>query len=129
MFKIPEHLKDIQPAGAHAKNTGYNELKHQGADGIREQANNIHGTSEYYSPAEKANAENCKRVRPVGAPKVRKKYADEVADANGYVIEGRLAPSGKTIEQAYWPGKSQEEEHERNAALTAQLRAEEHANR
>jgi hypothetical protein len=37
---IPEHLKDVQPAGAFAKNTGYNELKHQGPAGIREQMYN-----------------------------------------------------------------------------------------
>jgi hypothetical protein len=37
MSKVPDHLKDVQPAGAHAKNSGYNELKHQGPEGIREQ--------------------------------------------------------------------------------------------
>jgi hypothetical protein len=37
---IPEHLKGVQPAGAFAKNSGYNELKHQGPEGIREQMYN-----------------------------------------------------------------------------------------
>jgi hypothetical protein len=89
----------------------------------------VQGTSEYYSEAEKRNAENCSRVRPVGPAKVRKKYADEVADADGYVIEGRITPGAKNVEQGYWPGKAQAEEHERNAAITAQMRAEAAANR
>src|SRR5580704_2100486 len=80
----------------------------------------IQGTSEYYSEGEKTNAENCSRVRPVGAPKVRKRFVDEVADANGYVITGRITPGAKNIEQAYWPGKAQEEDRERSTAIANQ---------
>jgi hypothetical protein len=90
----------------------------------------VHGASEYYSEGEKINADNCRKVRPVGPARVRKRFADEIADADGYVIEGRITPRGaKNVEEGYWPGKAQEEDRERSAAIAAQMRAEAAANR